>query len=52
VPLFYIESEYDSWSLANILGLSCHKSGSLQTCSAADRKVIEEYRTAVLDVIN
>jgi hypothetical protein len=29
VPLFAIQSVYDTWSLANILGLTCVKGGSL-----------------------
>jgi len=33
MPLFYIQSPYDSWSLTNILGQHCHESGSLQSCN-------------------
>jgi len=33
VPLFYIQSEYDSWSLSNILGENCHSPGNLSTCT-------------------
>jgi hypothetical protein len=34
VPLFSIQSPYDSWSLRYILGLFCENGGSLAGCSA------------------
>jgi hypothetical protein len=33
VPLFPLQSLYDTWSIANILGISCITGGSLQKCT-------------------
>ena len=44
VPLFAIQSLYDTWSISNILGISCIVNSSLNECTDAERKVIEEYR--------
>lgn len=51
VPIFAINSLYDSWSLPNILGISCQSGGSLANCNQGQMQVIEEYKkntTAVL----
>ena len=34
VPLFSIQSPYDSWSIHYILGLTCQNGGSLAACQA------------------
>jgi hypothetical protein len=41
VPLFAIQSLYDTWSVYNILGISCISGSSLAKCTDAERKVIE-----------
>lgn len=43
VPLFAIQSLYDSWSLYNIIGMRCPNYNSLKGCSASDRAYIEQY---------
>ena len=40
VPLFPINSLYDSWSLPNILGISCGSGGSLAGCNQGQMQVI------------
>ena len=55
-PLFIIESEYDQFSLFNILSMRCLTKGinggySLQTCSDTDRSNIELYRTSTLEAL-
>ena len=45
MPLFAIESAYDSWSLPNILGIGCQAGGSLASCNAAQLAYIEQYHT-------
>lgn len=54
VPLFSIQSMYDSWSLPNILGIGCQNAGSLAGCTPAQLEYIEQYHantTAVLKKI-
>jgi O-palmitoleoyl-L-serine hydrolase len=43
VPLFAIESMYDSWSLHYILGIACQANASLDKCDAGSRAYIEQY---------
>lgn len=43
-PLFPINSLYDSWSLPNILGISCVANESLKACTAEQRAIIESYK--------
>jgi hypothetical protein len=45
VPLFAIQSPYDSWSLRNILGISCEDGGSLIGCDEGQMRYIEDYHT-------
>lgn len=51
VPLFPIQSLYDSWSLPNILGISCENGGSLAKCSSSELKIIDEYRVNTSKVL-
>lgn len=51
--LMLIESPYDMWSINNILGLDCvgDRPGTLDNCSLAQVKAIEDYRAASLAAI-
>lgn len=44
IPLFPIQSLYDSWSLPNILGIGCGNGGSLANCNQSQLEYINEYR--------
>jgi O-palmitoleoyl-L-serine hydrolase len=44
VPLFPIQSLYDSWSLPNILGLGCGSGESLNNCNQGQMEFINQYR--------
>lgn len=50
--MFPVESLYDSWSVPNILGISCINSGSLQDCSQSDRAALEVYHKSTESVLN
>jgi hypothetical protein len=44
IPLFAVQSAYDTWCLANILGLYCQKNGSLAECEKQGvLNIIEDY---------
>lgn len=44
VPLFAIQSPYDTWCLPYILGLFCAKGGSLSECqNTGVMNIVEEY---------
>lgn len=51
VPLFAIESAYDSWSVANILGLRCDVNASFASCNQTEMSFIEEYHTNTTAVL-
>lgn len=54
IPLFPIQSLYDSWSIHYILGLGCGSGGSLAGCNQAQMAYIDQYRlntSAVLVMI-
>lgn len=44
IPLFPIQSLYDSWSLPNILGIRCESGGSLSNCNDTEKTAINQYR--------
>ena len=50
VPLFPVQSVYDSWSIAHILELDCVFNG-IATCSQEDKNLIEENRRNVTDLL-
>ncbi len=50
-PLFVIESLYDTWSVPNILGISCIRGGSLAYCTADQKNHIEEYHRNTTNAI-
>lgn len=41
VPLFPIQSLYDTWSVANILGVGCISGQSMANCNETQRNYIE-----------
>lgn len=44
IPLFAIQSPYDTWCLPNILGLFCQRGGSLLDCEKRGfEDIIEAY---------
>ena len=43
-PVFISESLYDSWSVPNILGISCIADGTMSKCSEADKQKINLFR--------
>jgi len=52
VPLFPVNSLYDTWSIANILGITCiDSSGSLKNCLDSDRHAIDDYKKNSTDII-
>lgn len=51
-PLFPVNSLYDTWSIPNILGISCiNSTGSLAGCSDGDRHTIDEYKKNLTTVL-
>ena len=47
VPIFIIQSGYDTWALQNVLGLNCVPNGQgvpLTTCSVKESEAILKYR--------
>lgn len=53
-PIFIIESQYDMWSIKNILWLTCVGSktvGTMTNCSQSDINSVELYRTQLLSAI-
>jgi len=46
--LFMVQSPYDAWSMANILGLPCLTNKqppySIETCNDTVKKAVEDYR--------
>ena len=40
VPLFCVQSQYDSWSIPNILNIHCIIGHSLKGCSSNEMKLI------------
>jgi len=44
IPLFPIQSLYDSWSLPNILGIGCGAAGSFANCNNTLMEYIDSYR--------
>lgn len=52
VPLFAVESLYDSWSAPNILGISCIDNHSLIHCDSNTRNQLEEYRKATRAILD
>ena len=50
VPVFAVQSLYDSFSIPNIMGVSCIPNG-LASCSEEDRDLIEDNRRNVTDVL-
>lgn len=51
VPLFPVQSLYDSWSLPNILGMTCSSGGSFAHCSQGQMIVIEQYHANTVAVL-
>lgn len=52
VPLFPVNSLYDTWSIPNILGITCVDStGSLKACSDSDRHTIADYKKNSTEII-
>ena len=56
-PLFLVESEYDQYSLGNILTIHCQTpsdigASSLQKCNSTLREYIEGYRNATLQAFD
>ena len=51
VPLFPIQSLYDTWSIHYILGISCVVNASLSKCTSSERQVIEQYHQNVTNLL-
>jgi hypothetical protein len=51
IPLFPIQSLYDSWSLPNILGIGCEHSGSLSACNSSQIYYIDQYKSNTSNVL-
>jgi len=51
VPTFIIQSLYDTWSIKNILGVSCIQNTSLAYCAPLQKTVIEEYHRNTTNAI-
>jgi hypothetical protein len=52
VPLFAIQSAYDTWSLKTDIGIKCLTSnGSLENCGAENRTHIEQYHANMSAVL-
>lgn len=53
--LFVIESPYDQWSIANILGTRCYSNRdapySIQNCNDTVRAAIEGYRLKSIEYL-
>ena len=49
-PFFIIASQYDAWSVENILGLNCTKTrpGTMTDCNASEIAVLEDYRKTTM----
>lgn len=49
-PVFVVESEYDQWSVSNILQLKCTSGtpGTLTKCNSSEVKAIEDYRAVLM----
>lgn len=50
-PVFAIESLYDTWSIPNILGLSCLNGSSLHNCNEKQSAYIDDYHKNVTRVL-
>lgn len=50
-PVFAIESLYDTWSIPNILGLSCLNGSSLHNCNDQQLAYIDQYHKNVTRVL-
>ena len=50
-PLFISESEYDSWSVPNILGIQCTQNLTLTPCTDNETQIISQYRQDTMTVI-
>lgn len=50
-PLFPVEPLYDSWSVPNILGISCLNGESLSACTAEQRAALESYRANTTSIL-
>lgn len=48
-PLFIIISEYDEYSIPQILGVNCLSKSTLKKCSSDERAKIEMYREKTMD---
>ena len=51
VPLFAINSLYDSWSIAYLMYMKCGVKGSLNNCDEDKIKCVEEYKRKTLVVV-
>ena len=51
IPIFAIQSLYDSWSIPNILGLHCQNGASFQPCNTTQMSVIERYHAGTAAVL-
>ena len=51
VPLFAINSLYDSWSIAYLMYMKCGVKGSLKNCDEDKIKCVEEYKRKTLVVV-
>jgi len=49
-PFFIIASQYDTWSVENILGLKCTKTtpGTMTDCNASEIAALEDYRRVTM----
>lgn len=51
-PMFIIQSQYDLWSIQNILKMSCANAGTLTACSDSEVKYIESFKSQMVSNIN
>ena len=49
--MYIIQSLYDSWSVPNILGVSCIDDSSLINCDSFKKTAIEEYHRNTTNAI-
>lgn len=50
-PLFISQSEYDSWSALNILGIACENHYNQTTCTQKEKAILAQYRTDTMTVV-
>lgn len=54
--MFFVESEYDTWAITNILKINCLKSNkvgsTLKYCSSEELNAIQNYRNQYMTLMN